>query len=209
MTESISSGKFITVEGIDGCGKTTQAEFIVDSLVELGKSSKLVREPGGDPISESIRKLLLHAEESMSDRAEALLMIASRAQLTDKVILPQIIDGKWVVADRYADSTLAYQGGGRSLSVKALSSINEFGTYTLKPDLTFFIDISVRVANSRMRVQRDRIEKEGNEFQKRVRNLYLDLSKNEPDRIIVINGEKSIDEVRVDIWNHIKQKFNL
>ena len=209
MTESISSGKFITVEGIDGCGKTTQAEFIVDSLVELGKSSKLVREPGGDPISESIRKLLLHAEESMSDRAEALLMIASRAQLTDKVILPQIIDGKWVVADRYADSTLAYQGGGRSLSVKALSSINEFGTYTLKPDLTFFIDISVKVANSRMRVQRDRIEKEGNEFQKRVRNLYLDLSENEPDRIIVINGDKSINEVRSDIWDHIKQKFNL
>ncbi len=209
MTESISSGKFITVEGIDGCGKTTQAEFIVDSLVELGKSSKLVREPGGDPISESIRKLLLHAEESMSDRAEALLMIASRAQLTDKVILPQIIDGKWVVADRYADSTLAYQGGGRSLSVKALSSINEFGTYTLKPDLTFFIDISVKIANSRMRVERDRIEKEGNEFQKRVRNLYLDLSENEPDRIIVINGDKSINEVRSDIWDHIKQKFNL
>tara|TARA_B100000886_G_scaffold326670_1_gene273394 strand:- start:128 stop:760 length:633 start_codon:yes stop_codon:yes gene_type:complete len=209
MTESISSGKFITVEGIDGCGKTTQAEFIVDSLVELGKSSKLVREPGGDPISESIRKLLLHAEESMSDRAEALLMIASRAQLTDKVILPQIIDGKWVVADRYADSTLAYQGGGRSLSVKALSSINEFGTYTLKPDLTFFIDIPVKVANSRMRVKRDRIEKEGNEFQKRVRNLYLDLSESEPDRIIVIDGDKSINEVRSDIWIHIKQKFNL
>ena len=209
MTESISSGKFITVEGIDGCGKTTQAEFIVDSLVELGKSSKLVREPGGDPISESIRKLLLHAEESMSDRAEALLMIASRAQLTDKVILPQIIDGKWVVADRYADSTLAYQGGGRSLSVKALSSINEFGTYTLKPDLTFFIDISVSIANSRMRVERDRIEKEGNEFQKRVRNLYLDLSEIEPDRIIVIDGDKSINEVRSDIWIHVKQKFNL
>ena len=209
MTESISSGKFITVEGIDGCGKTTQAEFIVDSLIELGKSSKLVREPGGDPISESIRKLLLHAEESMSDRAEALLMIASRAQLTDKVILPQIIDGKWVVADRYADSTLAYQGGGRSLSVKALSSINEFGTYTLKPDLTFFIDIPVKVANSRMRVKRDRIEKEGNEFQKRVRNLYLDLSESEPDRIIVIDGDKSINEVRSDIWIHIKQKFNL
>ena len=92
MTESISSGKFITVEGVDGCGKTTQAEFIIDGLIEAGLSAKLVREPGGDPISESIRKLLLHAEESMSDRAEALLMIASRAQLTDKVILPQIIE---------------------------------------------------------------------------------------------------------------------
>jgi dTMP kinase len=209
MTESISSGKFITVEGIDGCGKTTQAEFIIDGLVEAGLSAKLVREPGGDPISESIRKLLLHAEESMSDRAEALLMIASRAQLTDKIVLPNIINGKWVVADRYADSTLAYQGGGRGLSVKSLDTINEFGTYTLKPDLTFFIDISIDVANSRMRVERDRIEKEGNDFQKRVRNLYLNLSESNRDRIIVINGDRSVDEVKVDIWNHMKEKFNL
>jgi len=209
MTESISSGKFITVEGIDGCGKTTQAEFIIDRLVEAGLSTKLVREPGGDPISESIRKLLLHAEDSMSDRAEALLMIASRAQLTDKVILPQIIDGKWVVADRYADSTLAYQGGGRGLSVKSLNMINEFGTYTLKPDLTFFIDISVDIANSRMRVERDRIEKEGNDFQQRVRDQYLKLSENDPDRVVVINGDKSIDEIKADIWTHMKEKFEI
>jgi len=209
MTESISSGKFITVEGVDGCGKTTQAEFIIDGLIEAGLSAKLVREPGGDPISESIRKLLLHAEESMSDRAEALLMIASRAQLTDKVILPQIIDGKWVVADRYADSTLAYQGGGRGLSVKSLDIINEFGTYTLKPDLTFFIDISIDVANSRMRVERDRIEKEGNDFQQRVRDQYLKLSESESDRVIVINGDRSIDEVKADIWTHVKEKFNI
>lgn len=209
MTESISSGKFITVEGVDGCGKTTQAEFIIDGLIEAGLSAKLVREPGGDPISESIRKLLLHAEESMSDRAEALLMIASRAQLTDKVILPQIIDGKWVVADRYADSTLAYQGGGRGLSVKSLDKINEFGTYTLKPDLTFFIDISIDVANSRMRVERDRIEKEGNDFQQRVRDQYLKLSESESDRVIVINGDRSIDEVKADIWTHVKEKFNI
>lgn len=209
MTESISSGKFITVEGIDGCGKTTQAEFIIDGLVEAGLSAKLVREPGGDPISESIRKLLLHAEESMSDRAEALLMIASRAQLTDKVILPQIIDGKWVVADRYADSTLAYQGGGRGLSVNALDMINEFGTYTLKPDLTFFIDISVDIANSRMRVERDRIEKEGNDFQQRVRDQYLKLSEKDSDRVVVINGDKSIDEIKADIWTHMKEKFKI
>ena len=209
MTESISSGKFITVEGIDGCGKTTQAEFIVDGLVDAGLSAKLVREPGGDPISESIRKLLLHAEESMSDRAEALLMIASRAQLTDKVILPQIINGSWVVADRYADSTLAYQGGGRGLSVQSLDSINQFGTYTLKPDLTFFIDISIDVANSRMRVKRDRIEKEGNEFQQRVREQYLKLHESDPNRFILINGEQSVDNVRKEIWTHIKENFEL
>lgn len=209
MTESISSGKFITVEGIDGCGKTTQAEFIVDGLVDAGLSAKLVREPGGDPISESIRKLLLHAEESMSDRAEALLMIASRAQLTDKVILPQIINGSWVVADRYADSTLAYQGGGRGLSVQSLDSINQFGTYTLKPDLTFFIDISIDVANSRMRVERDRIEKEGNEFQQRVREQYFKLHESDPNRFILINGEQSVDNVRKEIWTHIKENFEL
>ena len=209
MTESISSGKFITVEGIDGCGKTTQAEFIIDGLVEAGLSAKLVREPGGDPISESIRKLLLHAEESMSDRAEALLMIASRAQLTDKVILPQIIDGKWVVADRYADSTLAYQGGGRGLSVNSLDMINEFGTYTLKPDLTFFLDISVDIANSRMRVERDRIEKEGNDFQQRVRDQYVKLSEKNSDRVVVINGDKSINEIKADIWTHMKEKFKI
>ena len=209
MTESISSGKFITVEGIDGCGKTTQAEFIIDGLVDAGLSAKLVREPGGDPISESIRKLLLHAEESMSDRAEALLMIASRAQLTDKVILPQIINGSWVVADRYADSTLAYQGGGRGLSVQSLDSINQFGTYTLKPDLTFFIDISIDVANSRMRVERDRIEKEGNEFQQRVREQYLKLHESDPNRFILINGEQSVDNVRKEIWTHIKENFEL
>ncbi len=209
MTESISSGKFITVEGIDGCGKTTQAEFIVDGLVDAGLSAKLVREPGGDPISESIRKLLLHAEESMSDRAEALLMIASRAQLTDKVILPQIINGTWVVADRYADSTLAYQGGGRGLSVQSLDSINQFGTYTLKPDLTFFIDISIDVANSRMRVERDRIEKEGNEFQQRVREQYFKLHESDPNRFILINGEQSVDNVRKEIWTHIKENFEL
>ena len=209
MTESISSGKFITVEGIDGCGKTTQAEFIIDGLVKAGLSAKLVREPGGDPISESIRKLLLHAEESMSDRAEALLMIASRAQLTDKVILPQVINGTWVVADRYADSTLAYQGGGRGLSVQSLDSINEFGTYTLKPDLTFFIDISVDVANTRMRVERDRIEKEGDGFQQRVREQYLNLHEKEPERVILINGEQSIELVRAEIWSHIKEKLKL
>ena len=143
MTESTSRGKFITFEGIDGCGKTTQAEMLLELLEKQELSISFVREPGGDPISESIRKLLLHSEEIMSDRAEALLMIASRAQLTDKVILPHLLNGRWMIADRYADSTLAYQGGGRGLNSTALEEINYFGTYTLKPDLTFFIDISV------------------------------------------------------------------
>ena len=209
MTKSISNGKFITLEGVDGCGKSTQADKLVEKLFETDISAVTVREPGGDHISESIRKLLLHAEESMSDRAEALLMIASRAQLTDKVILPHIINGKWVVADRYADSTLAYQGGGRGLSVNALEAINNFGTYTLKPDITFFIDIPVEKANERMSVSRDRIEREGANFQQRVRDQYLAMNTKEPERVILINGEQSIDKVFEDIWIVMKEKFSL
>jgi dTMP kinase len=195
MTKSISSGKFITFEGVDGCGKSTQAEKLVEKLFEVKISA--------------IRKILLHAEESMSDRAEALLMIASRAQLTDKVILPHIINGKWVVADRYADSTLAYQGGGRGLSIKALEEINSFGTYTLKPDVTFFIDVPIEKADERMSVSRDRIEKEGSNFQQRVRDQYLAMNVKEPERVILINGEQSIDKVFEQIWSIMQEKFNL
>ncbi len=193
MTESTSRGKFITFEGIDGCGKTTQAEMLLELLEKQELSISFVREPGGDPISESIRKLLLHSEEIMSDRAEALLMIASRAQLTDKVILPHLLNGRWMIADRYADSTLAYQGEGRGLNSTALEEINYFGTYTLKPDLTFFIDISVEEANKRMSVSRDRIEKEGQEFQQRVRDFYTNLHSKEPERVILINGRININ----------------
>ena len=207
MTESTSRGKFITFEGIDGCGKTTQAEMLVELLEKQKLPISFVREPGGDPISESIRKLLLHSEEIMSDRAEALLMIASRAQLTDKVILPYLLNGRWVVADRYADSTLAYQGGGRGLSSTALEEINYFGTYTLKPDLTFFIDISVEEGNKRMSVSRDRIEKEGEEFQQKVRDFYTNLYTKEPERVILINGENSIDAIHNEIWSIVNEKL--
>ena len=207
MTESTSRGKFITFEGIDGAGKTTQAAMLVEFLEKQKLSISFVREPGGDPISESIRKLLLHSEETMSDRAEALLMIASRAQLTDKVILPYLLNGRWVVSDRYADSTLAYQGGGRGLSSIALKEINYFGTYTLKPDLTFFIDISVEEANKRVSVSRDRIEKEGEEFQQRVRDFYTNLHTEEPERVILINGENSIDAIHNEIWSIVNEKL--
>jgi dTMP kinase len=207
MTESTSRGKFITFEGIDGAGKTTQAAMLVEFLEKQKLSISFVREPGGDPISESIRKLLLHSEETMSDRAEALLMIASRAQLTDKVILPYLMDGRWVVADRYADSTLAYQGGGRGLSSTALKEINYFGTYTLKPDLTFFLDISVEEANKRMSVSRDRIEKEGDKFQQRVRDFYTNLHTEEPERVMLINGENSIDAIHNEIWSIVNEKL--
>ena len=181
--------------------------MLLELLEKQELSISFVREPGGDPISESIRKLLLHSEEIMSDRAEALLMIASRAQLTDKVILPHLLNGRWMIADRYADSTLAYQGGGRGLNSTALEEINYFGTYTLKPDLTFFIDISVEEANKRMSVSRDRIEKEGQEFQQRVRDFYTNLHSKEPERVILINGENSIDVIHNEISSIVNEKL--
>ena len=207
---SISKGKLITFEGIDGSGKSTQAKRLVDYLNISKETAIFVREPGGTTISEEIRDILLNRHlEDINDRTEALLMTGSRSQLTHEIIIPNINKGLHVIADRYSDSTLAYQGGGRGLSVQALDSINEFGTYTLKPDLTFFIDISVDVANTRMRVERDRIEKEGDGFQQRVREQYLKLHENEPERVILINGEQSIEDVRTEIWNHVKEKLEL
>jgi len=207
MNDLIDSGKFITFEGIDGSGKTSQCELLVDYLEEKTVSAKMVREPGGDAISESIRKLLLHSDEKMSDRTEALLMVASRAQLTDKVILPLLIDGKWVIADRYADSTIAYQGGGRGLNPNELDQINNFGTYTLTPDLTFYLDLPVEIANNRMSVSRDRIEREGENFQQRVRDMYLSLCEKHQDRFILLDGSLKKEEIHTKVCEVVQERL--
>ena len=145
MTKMSTSNKglFISFEGIDGCGKSTQVQLLMDKFEKDGVDSMLVREPGGSTISEEIRNILLKTRsETMSARAEALLMTASRAQLTKDTILPALERGTCVIADRYQDSTLAYQGGGRGLDVDYLIQLNTFATYALEPDLTFYIDIS-------------------------------------------------------------------
>ena len=195
-------GVFISFEGIDGCGKSTQVQMLLSKLDQEEIKCKLVREPGGSNISEEIRNVLLkNRPESMDPRTEALLMTASRAQLTKEKIIPALENGTCIIADRYKDSTLAYQGGGRLIDIEYLIELNEFATYGLDPDLTIFIDISAEEAKSRSDVSHtDRIESIGLEFQEQVRKLYLALAKRFPDRFIKIDGNNSIEVIHSTIW---------
>lgn len=200
-----NKGLFISFEGVDGCGKTTQVKLLRDKLLSENDRVELVREPGGIKISEDIRKILLSPNNlSMNYQTEALLMIASRAQLTFELIVPLINKGNIVIADRFSDSTLAYQGGGRKLDINILKKINNFATKNLVPDLTFLIDISPDDAVKRAGMSSpDRIEGAGIDFQNEVRNTYLDLAKEFSNRFIVLNGYKSITSIHSCIWDKI------
>ena len=204
MTKMSTSNKglFISFESIDGCGKSTQVQLLMDKLENDGVNSLLVREPGGSTISEEIRNILLKTRsETMSARAEALLMTASRAQLTKDTILPALEGGTCVIADRYQDSTLAYQGGGRGLDVDYLIQLNNFATYALEPDLTFYIDISSEEGLKRSgTLNPDRIESAGLKFQEKVRGQYLKLAHRYPNRFIIIDGTGSIEGIHGTIW---------
>jgi len=207
MSTSIK-GKFITFEGIDGCGKSTQVEMLVAKLVDMNINVISIREPGGSRVSESIRDILLNRKTAeLDDRTEALLMTASRAQITKEKILPTLSSGTWVIADRYADSTIAYQGGGRKINIDWLKKLNQFATYETVPDLTFFIDISVEEGVSRQKAEKDRIEKAGADFQKRTREMYLKLVETNPDRITKIDGSRNIDAIHASIWAKFEEKL--
>ena len=186
---SSNNAKFITFEGIDGCGKSTQAKLLLEYMNKSGVETILVREPGGTNISESIREILLHSSSGqMGDRTESLLMTASRAQLTQEVIIPNMEQGKFVIADRYSDSTLAYQGGGRNLDIEWLNELNNYATFTLLPDITFFVDIQPEEALRRLDNNKDRIEGIGIEFQTRVRKTYHELAERFNDRYVIVDG---------------------
>ena len=212
MTQMSTSDKarFISFEGIDGSGKSTQATLFLDKLIQKGKQGILVREPGGTPISEAIRHVLLtKGNRQMVARTEALLMTASRSQLTKEVILPNLEQNRWVIADRYADSTLAYQGGGRELNLDWLQDLNKFATYDLEPNVTFVIDILPKEALRRRGQTEDRIEEEGIVFQKQVRRTYLELAQQYSDRIIVIDGHMDREIIQDNIWDEIKRRYFL
>lgn len=204
---SISSkALFISFEGIDGCGKSTQVKMLIDRFENFEIDSILVREPGGTEISEEIREILLKNRDiNMADRTEALLMTASRAQLTSEVITPALKNGKFVIADRFSDSTLAYQGGGRNLEFDWLIKLNQFSTFGVMPNLTFFIDISINEGNKRRSTLKpDRFENAGNKFQEIVRNQYIKIVKLFPDRIITVDGMESPNKIHNKIWSRIK-----
>jgi dTMP kinase len=190
---------FISFEGIDGCGKSTLMEFLISALGEAGISYVRTREPGGTSLGENIRSLLLNpANRSMDEAAEVLLYTASRAQLVREVIRPALHGGTWVIADRYTDATLAYQGYGRGLDLQSLRYIQDWATGSLQPHRTILLDCAVGTAFQRMELRsgdKDRIEEESRAFHERVRDGYLQLASAEPERFVVLDAERPVEGV--------------
>ena len=205
---TLNKSYFITFEGIDGSGKSTQAKLLIKKLGSSSIQTCFIREPGGTKISEEIRHVLLNKrDEDMIDRTEALLMCASRAQLTKNIIIPELESGKWVIADRYSDSTLAYQGGGRGIDLDCLIKLNEFATFGTVPDITFYIDIDAETGFQRRKnISADRIEGAGIEFQDKIRNKYLEIIDYFSERCVHVDGNLSIDAISEIIWEEIKNR---
>ncbi len=203
----MSNGMFITFEGADGCGKTTQQMLAADYLESKGYEILITREPGAKGLGEDIRKILLDYKGPVSERCESLLFLADRAQHVDNMILPAIENGQIVLCDRYTDSTVAYQGYGRQQNLERIKKLNDFATNLLKPDLTFVFDIDVETSMQRVGKEKDRMESEGKEFHNRVRNGYLKLAEEEPNRIKVLDAAKSIDEIHEEVVNILEAAF--
>lgn len=210
-------GIFLTLEGPEGAGKTTQGRLLADYLRGLGRDVVCVREPGGTPIGEQIRGLLLDPRHrEMGARAEMLLFAAARAQLVTEVIAPALEAGRWVVCDRYVDASLAYQGIGRGLGVEVVQSVNAVATGGLTPDLTLLLDIDVAVGLERAREQTgphpverlgpgDRLEQELLAFHQRVREGFLSLAQKEPHRIKVVDARGPATSVQEEIRQVVAQ----
>lgn len=201
------SGLFISFEGIDGCGKSTQADLLRSYLESKGEQVELLREPGGTALSEQIREILLNPNnDKMDPSTELILLSASRAQLTREIIIPALERGNVVICDRYADSTLAYQGYGRGINLEWLEKLNAFATAGLKPDITLLVDLPVDEALNRMQSKSfDRIEMEGIEFLEKVRSGYLELTDRFSKRYFMIDGMETIEEMSKKIINKIEE----
>lgn len=199
-------GLFVTFEGGEGSGKSTQVARLAARLRGLGIDPMLTREPGGTPVAEGVRALLLDPERRPVPVAEALLMEASRAQLVSTVIRPAIESGRVVICDRYADSTLAYQGAGRGLDAGLLASWNEAATGGLRPDVTLLFDVSPEVGLPRRQNapgSTNRLDREPKDFHERVRARYLELARAEPARWVVLDGTLHADELETQVWEAV------
>jgi dTMP kinase len=193
-------GLFVTFEGIDRSGKTTQARMLVDAL---GSSAVGVREPGGTPAAERVRELLKDAAVPLGPEAEALLFAAARAEIVANVIRPALSEGKVVVSDRYLDSSLAYQGGARRLGVDEVERINRFATGGLTPDLTFLLDLPPSAAATRAG-ESDRFEDEGTALQEAVLSAYEDLMAADPGRWRRVDATRSPDEIHAEVLAEVE-----
>jgi dTMP kinase len=200
-------GLFVTLEGPEGAGKTTQIQKIRTVLMEMGISCRLVREPGGTDIGDRIREILLSPEcTDMRQRTEILLYAASRAQLVEEVIRPALNRGEMVLCDRFVDSSLAYQGYGAQWNLEEVRAVNRIATGGLMPDRTFLLDIPVEAGQERLRIRgkkKDRMEMKEKMFHERVREGYLALARSEPDRIRVIDALREPDKVLKEILDDL------
>jgi len=202
------TGKFITLEGIEGVGKTTNREYIRSLLQQAGKPCVETREPGGTPLGEALREMLLeHKHAGMSSDAELLMMFAARAEHLNKVILPTLEAGNNVLCDRFTEATYAYQGGGRGINDKKIAELENWVQGELRPDLTLILDAPVETGRDRAgrRSAPDRIEKEQNDFFERVRQTYLQLANHYPHRIAVVDASVALKQVQDQIQHVMRE----
>ncbi len=205
----LKKGYFITFEGADGCGKTTQAELLEKWLNEKGYKTLMTLEPGATDLGKNLRQILLHYDKPVSDEAETFMYLADRAQHAQMVIKPALEDKKIVLCDRYTDSTVAYQGYGRRGNIEQINTLNEIATKGLKSDLTLLFDVESEIAQNRLGKTKDRLESEGMEFHKKVRMGYLELAKQNPKRIKIIDANRTIEEVFSDVKKIIGELLNI
>ena len=201
----MEKGLFITFEGTDGCGKTTQIEMLKDYFEKQGRTVLLTREPGAKGLGTKLREILLNYDGEVSPVCESFLFLADRAQHVDTIIKPAVARGEIVLCDRHTDSTVAYQGYGRELDIEQIKMLNNIATSGLKPDLTFIFDIDIDTAQKRVGKNKDRMESAGIEFFKRVRNGYLEIAKQEPERVKLLNGKSPIEEIQNTISNYVEK----
>lgn len=199
------TGRLITFEGIDGSGKSTQIARLQRTLENRGYQVLVVREPGGTPISEQIRELLLHPDSAnLHPRTEALLFSAARSQLVHQVILPALAAGSVVICDRYADSSVAYQGYGRELPLEEIITTQKFATSNLHPDLKVLLDLPVEISSERKSQEpADRMESAGRAFMARVREGYLKLARSQPEQWLIVPAQTSEEQIAQEIENYV------
>lgn len=204
MNETQTKGRFITFEGVDGCGKSTQLRLFASELRLRGVSVMTTREPGGTPLGRRIREILLETDEMVNPLAELLLFAADRAQHVEILIKPSLALGHTVISDRFADATAAYQGAGRGFSAETIESVISLAAGGLKPDLTFLYDLPVETALKRMTARTadggkdNRLDVETADFHTRVRENYLNAAADEPHRFCVIDARRSINEIHAE-----------
>ena len=205
-------GRFITFEGGDGAGKTTQIELLAEALTRAGQTPLVTREPGGTKLAEEIRDWVLHHASSMDATTEVLLMFAARSHHTKEVIEPALASGRWVLCDRYTDASYAYQGGGRGLPDSLIASLEKIATGGLKPDLTLLLDLGIDAGIRRTGgrgTSQDRFESEESAFKERVRAAYHHIAATDVGRVVNLDASQAVDDLSSNIKLLVRERFGV